>query len=238
MDDGRVPEADMHGGRAGNALQRPVQHRDAVRTCLLRPGLQVGLVQLDDVGSGFEQVPDLVVDRLRVAEGGRLPARVVVVLRLLGHRERARHGDLDRAVGVRPEELQVGHLDRVTAPDRPDDPRHRIGVPAAVKRGARVVDVHAFQRGREPVGVALPAHLAVGDDVKSRVLLGPDREHRRVVLGLAEKLGRHAPQLAGADPGRKPPGQLGPVDKPVRLWITSDERRGQQHGMQVTPEDP
>ena len=74
---------------------------------LVRPGLQVGLVELDDVGPGREQVLDLLVDRLGVAEGRLLGARVVVVLGLLGHGERARHGDLDGPAGVRAQELQV-----------------------------------------------------------------------------------------------------------------------------------
>jgi hypothetical protein len=65
-------------------------------------------------------------------------------------------------------------------------------VAAAVERGARVVDVHAVQRGREPVGVALPPLLAIGEDVQARLLLGADGEQRRVVLRLL--------QVGGIDP--------------------------------------
>ena len=224
MDDGRVPEADMHGGRSGDALQRPVQHRDPVGTRLLWPGLQIGLVELDDIRPGLEQV-----DRLRVAERGGLPVRVVIVLGLLRHGERARHGDLDGPVGVRAEESQVVYLDRVPAPDRPGDPRHRVGVPAAVKRGARVVDVHAVQRGREPVGVALPAHLAVGDDVQARVLLRPDGQQRRVLLSLPEVGRIHPPQFQRPGPRREPVGEPLAVDQPVRLRVAADERCREKH---------
>ena len=46
---------------------------------------------------------------------------VVLVGGLLAHRERAGQRDLDRAVGARPQELQVLDLDRPRAPHRPDD---------------------------------------------------------------------------------------------------------------------
>ena len=51
----------------------------------------------------------------------------------------------------------------------------------------------AVQRGRESVGVALPADLAVGDDVQPGVFLRPDRQQRRVVLRLLEELRLHSP---------------------------------------------
>jgi hypothetical protein len=59
---------------------------------------------------------------------------------------------------------------------------------AAVKRGSRVVDVDAGERGREPVRVALAALLAVGDDVEPRPLLVSDRDQRGVILGLLQVL--------------------------------------------------
>ena len=62
-----------------------------------------------------------------------------------------------------------------TALDRSGHPGHRVRVPATVERRAGVVDVHAVKRGREPVGVAFPADLAVGDDVEAGVLLRADR---------------------------------------------------------------
>jgi hypothetical protein len=212
VDDRGVAEAQVDSGRAGDAVQGGVQRRQAVAAGGVGPGLQVRLVDLDDVGAGREQVADLGVHRRGVAVRGRLGVRVVVVLGLLGHRERARHGDLDGAVGVRAEELQVAHLDGAGPVDRADDPGHRVRVPAAVQGGAGVVDVHPVQRGREVVGVALPADLAVGEQVQPGLLLGADREHRRVVLGLREVPRGRAPQLLRPHPrggtGRRaPPGR-------------------------------
>ena len=50
----------------------------------------------------------------------------MVVLRLLAHSERPGHGDLDPSFRVPAEELDVAHLDRTFAPDRPDDARREI----------------------------------------------------------------------------------------------------------------
>jgi hypothetical protein len=96
-------------------------------------------------------------------------------------------------------------------------------VAAAVERRSRVVDVDPVERGREPVGVALAADLAVGDDVEAGVLLRADRQQGGVRLRLLEEFGGDAPQLGRAYPGREPAGQPAPVDKPLRLWITSDQ---------------
>ena len=52
----------------------------------------------------------------------------------------------------------------------------------AVERGAGIVDVDTFERGREAVGIAFAPHLAVGDDVEPGLLLRADRQQGRVVL--------------------------------------------------------
>ena len=57
----------------------------------------------------------------------------------------------------------------------------------AVERGSRVVEVDAVERGREAVRVALAPDLAVADDIEAGLLLGADRDDRRVVLGLVEQ---------------------------------------------------
>ena len=200
MDDRGVAEAQVHGGRALDAVQRRVHGGEPVGTGGVRAGLQVGLVDLDDVRPGGEEVLDLGVHGLRVVHRGRLEVRVVVVLRLLRHRERPGHGHLHRPVGVAAQELQVADLHRVRPVDRADDAGHRVGVPGAVQRRPRVVDVDALQRGGEVVGVALPADLAVGEQVQPGALLGADRELGRVVLGLSEQRGLDAPQLLRAHP--------------------------------------
>jgi hypothetical protein len=51
-----------------------------------------------------------------------------------------------------------------------------------VERGARVVEIDAFERGREAIRVALAPDLPIGDDIEPRVLLGPDGQQGRVVL--------------------------------------------------------
>ena len=117
--------------------------------------------------------------------------------------------------------------------DRADDARHRVRMPGAVERGARVVDVDAVQRRGEVVGVALAADLAVGEQVQPGALLGADRELRRVVLGLREQGGLDAPQLLGAHARREAAGELRAVDQPLGLGVAADQRRreNRQHGL-------
>ena len=137
VDDRGVAEAQVHRRGAGDAVQRRGEGGQAVGAGGVGAGLQVRLVDLDDVGPRGVQVLDLGVDGRRVRHRGRLEVRVVVVLRLLGHRERPGHRHLDRTVGVRLEELQVTDLDRTAPGDRPDDPRHRVGVPASGRARCR-----------------------------------------------------------------------------------------------------
>src|SRR5712691_2242088 len=108
-------------------------------------------------------------------------------------------------------------------------------MPGAIKRGAGIVGVHAFERGGEAVGVALAPDLAVGDDVQARFLLRADREPRRVVLRLLEERFGDAPQLLCAHPGRKAPGELLPVDQPLGLRVTPYQRGRKQHAQGFSP---
>ncbi len=165
MDQRGIAEADMQRGLAGDALKRPVDHRDAKAAGLVGARLHVGLVDLHDVGAGVEEVLDLLVDRRGIAHRQGDLVLVVVVLRLLRHGEGAGHRDLDRTAGLAAQELDVAHLDRPRPPDRPDHPRHGARLADAIELRAGVVDVDAVERGREAVRVAFPPHLAVGDDV-------------------------------------------------------------------------
>ena len=90
MDDVRVAEARVEDGLALDAVERAVDRLDRVLARRLRTSLQVRLVDLHDVRSGGLEVPELLVDGLRVREREVAVVRVVVVLCLLGHRERAR----------------------------------------------------------------------------------------------------------------------------------------------------
>ena len=159
------------------------------------------------------------VDRVGVGHRERPRVAVVVVLRLLGHRERPGHGHLDRPVGVRPEELEVARRWIGPRPARsgPTTRGTGLGCAAAVQRLARVVDVDAVQRGGEVVGVALPADLAVGDDVEPGLAPGPGPPAASRRPG--PRRGTRAPVATapGAHPRREPAGQLGAVDQPVRL---------------------
>ena len=74
----------------------------------------------------------------------------------------------------------------------------RIAPPARLIVTAGVVDVDAFERGREAVGIALAPHLAVGDDVDAGALHVADRDQGRVVLRLFEESAGDAPHLRRA----------------------------------------
>ena len=76
VDQRRVPEADVDSDRPVDAGDRLVERLDAELPRGLRPRLHVGLVDLDDVGAGGEQVDDLVADgaaRTRLASASGAP---------------------------------------------------------------------------------------------------------------------------------------------------------------------
>src|SRR6266480_3385137 len=87
----------------------------------------------------------------------------------------------------------------------------------AVERSAGMVDIDAFERGGEAVGIAFAPDLAVGDDVEAGPLLRPDGEQRGVVLRLGEIGLRNAPQLFSTHARRKAPGKI-PRREPHVLW--------------------
>ena len=70
--------------------------------------------------------------------------------------------------------------------------------PARLVMIGRLVVVDAVERGGEAVGVALAAHLAVGDDVDAGLLHVADGEDRGVVLRLLQIRLLHAPELVQA----------------------------------------
>ena len=71
-------------GRSGGAVEGTVDHLDAVLARRVRTGLEVGLVDLDDVGAGGEHVRDLGPDDAGVGQRDLAIARVVIVLGLFG----------------------------------------------------------------------------------------------------------------------------------------------------------
>src|SRR6185436_13061775 len=97
------------------------------------------------------------------------------------------------------------------------------GMARAVERGAGIVDIDAFERGGEAVGVALAPDLAVGDDVDARFLLGADREPGCILLRFFQKRFVDTPKLSRAHARRKAAGELLAVDQPFRLGVAAYE---------------
>jgi hypothetical protein len=115
----------------------------------------------------------------------------------------------------------------MAAADLAHDPRHERGLAGAAGDRRRVLDVDAAERGREAVGVALAAHLAVGDDVDPSALHVADREQRRVILRLLEPGLGDAPDFWHAD-ARHGHAEARPVDQPVGLRVAADHRGRQE----------
>ena len=228
VDQRRIAEADVKGCLAFDAGERGADGVEAEGARLFRPCLHIGLVDLDIIGAGREQILDLGIDRDRIIMGELGLVGIMIVLGLLRHGEGAGDGDLDPAIGIGAEEKDVAHLDRVAAGDLADDARHRIGLAAAIERGAGIVEIDAVERCREAVRIALPPHLAVGDDVEAGFFLVADGEQGGVVHRLIEPFGRDPPQFRRPHPRRKAAGQLRPVDQPVRLGVGAHQRRGKQ----------
>src|SRR5262245_24065931 len=225
-----IAEARVEDGGPADAVERAVDGVGRARARWLRRRLEVGLIDLHDVRAGCFEMAELVVDRVRIAERKAALVVVVVVLRLLRHRERARNGDLDPAVRDRAKELDVAHLDSSGAADRADDARHRILVTGAVERHAGSLQINSLERRRELIGVALPPHFAVRDHVDAGAFHVLHREPRRIVLRLFEVRLGHTPELARAHARREPSTEAVAIDQPGRLRIAPDDCRDDGSG--------
>ena len=191
----------MQGGLAGDAVERAIDHLDAVLARLVGARLHVRLVDLDDVGAGAKEVLDFLIQRGCVAHRHRFLILVEIVLRLLRHGEGAGDGDFDLVGRIGAQKRHVAHFDGVLSPDRPGNAGNRARLAGAIEARPRIFDVDAFERGCEWVGIALPSHFAVGQDVDSGNFLVADREKRRVVLGLIQPFIADPPKLLGANSG-------------------------------------
>src|SRR5262249_61429014 len=97
-----------------------------------------------------------------------------IVLALRRHGERPWHRHLDRPVRVGAQEFDVADLDRVLAPNRTNDPRHR-GKPAGTVRGlAGTVESETVERRGKAGGITLPALFALRGGVECHALLIPE----------------------------------------------------------------
>jgi hypothetical protein len=145
-------------------------------------------------------------------------------LRLLRHGERAWQGDLDGPISVPLEKSDERGLHGLAAPDLADHARHRHGLSRPVHGCAGIVEVHALQGVGEPVRVAFPPHLAVGDDVHAGAMLILQGDDRGVVLGLFEGKGVHLPQGVEQDSGRQPLAEPIAIYEPRGLCVAADQR--------------
>jgi hypothetical protein len=106
------------------------------------------------VAGGRLQIADFGVDRCGVVHDQPFLVLVELVLGLARHRKRAGEGDLDVAVGVGPQELDIVDFDRPQPPDQADDARHHDGAAGTPAHGRRVFELDPRERGRKTVRVA------------------------------------------------------------------------------------
>jgi hypothetical protein len=136
---------------------------------------------------------------------------VIIVLGLTAHCERAGHRRFDLTIGIGPQHLQIPQFDRLLAPNRADNARHRNRPPISVDHGARVLDVDAIECRGKTIGIAFPPLFAIGDDIKPGALLIADRQNRGVVLRRFELVRRDEPEIVDAH-ARHLLGQLVAID--------------------------
>ena len=109
--------------------------------------------------------------------------------------------------------------------DATGDSRRRSLTAALHLHFARIIGVDAFERRGEAIGVALPTHFAVGDDIDAGPLHIADGEQGRVVLSLFQKFLGDPPHRGEANPWNNVRLQHGVVDQPIWLRIAADDGR-------------
>ncbi len=150
-----------------------------------------------------KQILDLGVHSGGIIERHLFFRRVEIVLRLLGHGEGPGDGGLNAASGVGAQKLDVADFDWMLATDFASDARDNRDFAGAAHDARGMIEVDAFERGSEAVGVTLAPDLAVGNYVEAGAFLIANSEDRRVVLSLVEPLGRDAPKFLGAHTRRQ-----------------------------------
>ena len=110
------------------------------------------------------------------------PGRVILMLRLAWARRKTTSGT---STAVR---RRIGPQTRGTG----------MGTPLRLIVVLGPLDIDPLQRGREAVGIAFAAYLAVGDDVDARALHIADCKQRSVVLRFFEEGALHTPHVGDA----------------------------------------
>jgi hypothetical protein len=118
----------MDCGWPVDSVKRSIERLETISARLFRPRLHIGLINLNDIGSGCEQILDLGVHCRRIVECHLLIVFVEIVLRLLRHREWTWHRHFDHAVRVGAQEFHIFHLDGMPTAYLSCDARYRIGM--------------------------------------------------------------------------------------------------------------
>ena len=224
-----IAKAQVHGGLDLQAGERAIYGLDGKTARRLRVVAQPRLVELDHVGAGLLEGPHLLVDGVCECHRQCFEVLVVLVLHLLGHRERAGQRDLDALCSVGAQELDVAHLDRPRPADRASYPRYGRGAAGAGRlQHRRCVLVDAIERGREMVGIAFAPHLPIGNNIDAGPLHVANSEQGGVVLRLGQLRLGDTPQLLAAHAGHRARLHRLAVDQPVRLRIAADDGGGEQ----------
>ena len=195
LDHRRIAETQVNGGVTLHSIERAVDSPDSVCLRLFRAGFEPGLIQLHDVRAGREQLVDLLVDGFGEGHRHTLVVGVVLVDGLLGHGKGTGQCHLDRAIGLRPQELGVTYFNRLGASNGAGNERHLGPAAGASCDFAETAPVNAAERIGHLVGVTLSANLTVGNDVDSRPLLVSNCQNRGIVLSLPQMPFRNAPEF-------------------------------------------
>jgi len=91
-----------------------------------------------------------------------------------------------------------------------------------------MLGIDPLEREGKPVRVAFATDFAVGHDVDAGALHVTNRDHRGIVLGLFQEIGRDAPELGRVHTRHATPPKRLAIDQPIRLRITTNHRRRNQ----------
>ena len=193
-----VAVADVHRGRAFQALGRLLQRRHAPLDGLAEIDVEGRLVELDDVDTELLEVARLLVQELGEGEGHLHAVAVVAVGQGVDQGHRTGQRELQLAAGGGAGDARLALVHELATFERRGD-RRAIGVIAVVAdaHAHLLVEVDAVDLGQEAVHEMLPRLLAVAHDVDAGLFLAADRQQRwrrpwpRTVAGRTSVQGAH-----------------------------------------------